>query len=118
MALIRCCSRLRGLGRNASAGSGRKPRVWRAQGRRVSLPGRYKLVGGGGRGWGRWELGGGRGGGSRSRDDTSLSGEGGGDGEGALDAEYAMSAPGGSAGPFSGSARKGAPRGPRVSPWR
>src|ERR1039458_7687663 len=72
MGLIRCCSRLPGFGRNASAGNGRKPRVWRVQGRRVWLPGRYKLVERGGRGWVGGEV-------------------------------------GGSGGPFSESARRGAP---------
>src|ERR1035437_745042 len=72
MPLIRCCKRLRGFGRNASAESGRRRRFWRVQGRRVWLPGRYKLVERGGRGWGGGEV-------------------------------------GGSAGPFSKSARRGAP---------
>jgi hypothetical protein len=50
------------------------------------------------------------GGGSGSRDDTSLSSEGGADGEGALGAQWAVSgAVFGSAGPFSKSARRGAP---------
>jgi hypothetical protein len=56
--LTRYCSRLRGFGRNASAESGRRRRFWRVQGRKVWLPGRYKLVERGGRGWAAGEVGG------------------------------------------------------------